>query len=1272
MINSFANTKIKYILTILLSAVLFFASPDSYCVTQNKSIELTFAKSTDILKVSYLYFNVLKVYNSSPKIVSGSVTFNCPENWKLISFPSNTLTINPGDTLNIPVRLSPSASSVGGITYMLSGTFKTTNAQYTTSTSILLPSVSKWEFSMTRNSIYFTENNTNAPFQVRLQNKGNTNELIKLNIKIGKLYILNNSESNLFTEFVQLPAFKDTTISYSVIRQKKLTPAEKDRYENNWNESSIKVTVSTEAEEKSSSLIVRKLSSEFLNQRSENSSPLNIDYQVYNLMSNQEARSNIRLYGSILFPKNAEIQYFTGIQNLSFKANDPRFNLDRQLLYSFQYTDAKNRIQIGYNINSGSLHTINGRGIDGLHKFDSKTKMTYALIQNPYSNSLGGTLGLSSSIKSISLNTGVTYEKNLSGNYTAASALVGTGFTLFKHHTFMLHVLGSQANYIQPTTLDTTVRGFSYKADYSMKYNKFDLRVSGMSSANNFIRNSGLQHIFLDSKYTLNDNMRLTLYANRQYYATTRYPYNFYNPSNYNSSDYARLTLSVGGGSVMYQFGPNYVGSMRQYNNPLTGFKSEYQTFQPGVWASTTFKLDGFRSITPNITISNLRFIYTTNDPASKNYSMLKNIYYSVGLNYYDNNWRLNAYYSSGSTSDLYRSIQIDEQPTVSRSIQLRPSYENFFFNRKVKLSAFLNYAYYMPSQRENLSLNLKYDHFLNKGWTAYVSGFIFSNIRVDKDFGRIGTKDLNFIVGVCKSFNFQQPRQKYYNLKSLFFNDLDGNKIKSKNEPPVSNILVNIEKDKSLSAGQSGIPEVELVSDVNGQISFENLPKDTYKLSFTPLANLQSLYFLDGPQQTYYNDRSRILYVPLAESYKIKGKIILIRDANSTEGKIEVSGVRISATGKNGETYTVLTDNFGMFMLNVPNAGIYTVRVNNVFGEQFSISNDEVNIQFVQNKTISLEFTFNEKVRGIQFDNGGELYNFNSLTKADDTVVTEEESKVVVQGPILVSKQPQVVTMKQALITKQRSFSTVEPVFKNKQVYAIQVGAVKSYRSPSYYKNTYKLTDEVLYLEKNGEFKYYIGRFDSIAPAKTRIAQLAIPAFFAVAVDYSLLKRELIKKVQQTYSIQLDALKTYKDPAYYKTKFNLKDEVLITNVNGEYKYFVGNYKTIEEAKADISKLGVVGFPAVVDGLKLNKAKPDVKIKSPQFTIQLIDLEKYSDPEFYKKLKYELLYTEKDGAFKYFTGDYKSIEEAEADILKLGISGTAVVADRSQLKKMNK
>lgn len=1274
MLTNIAINKLRYILVFAMGVILFFANPDSTCIAQknSKNIQLVFSKNTDSIKVSDLYFNVLKIRNLSHKSISGSLSFNCPENWKLISFPANLITLNPGDSLSMPVRLSPSANSVGGITYILSANFNITNAQFSATTSITLPPVSKWDFSVTRNSIYFTENNVSSPFQIRLQNRGNTNELVKLNVKVGKLYVLDANQSNLLTEFVQLPAFKDTIISYSVSRQNKLTFSEKERFENNWNESSVKVTASTEADEKSSSLIVRTLYSEYRNQRAQNASPLNIDYQVYNLMSNQAPRSNVRLYGSVLFPKNAEIQYFAALQNLSFKLNDPTFSLDRKLLYSLQYTDPKNRIQIGYNINSGNLHTINGRGLEGMHKFGSKTKVNYAFIQNPYNQSVGGSLGLSSSISGIALSTGATYEKNLSGNYTAASVLVGTGFTLFRHHTFIFQALGSQANYVQPTSLDTTVRGFSYRADYSVKYDRFDLRLSGMSSANNYIRNSGLQHIFLDSKFRLSDMFRLTLYANRQYYSTTRYPHNFFNASNFNSSDYARITLSVGNGNLMYQFGPNYVGSMRQYTNPLNGFKSEYRTYQPGLWASTTFKLDGFRSITPNITVSNLRFYYSSDDPTARNYSLLKNIYYSVGLNYYDNNWRLNAYYTSGSTSDLYRSIQIDEQPTVSKSIQLRPSYENFFFKRKVKLSAYLNYAYYMPSQRENISLNLKYDHFLNKGWTVYLSGFIFSNVRADKDYGRIATKDLNFIAGVCKSFDIQQPRQKYYNLKSVFFNDLDGNKIKTKNEPPVSNILVNIEKDRSVSAAQSSIPEVELVSDINGQISFENLPKDTYKLSFTPLANLQSLYFLDGPQQSYFNDKTRTLYIPLAESFKIKGRIVVVRDPNSSEGKIELSGVRITANGTKGETYSVLTDNYGMYILNVPNAGVYTVRVNNVFGEQFSISNDEVTIQFVQNKTINLDFIFNEKVRGINFDNGSELFNFSSLSTTNTVEeVVSEPAKV---ENMQTSAVPNVKTTTKTPLTSTNQTVPVlkAPILKPNQVYAIQVGSVKSYRSPSYYKTTFKLTDEVLYLETKGEFKYFIGKFDSIQPARNRIAQLGISEFFAVPVDYALLKRELIKEVPHTYAIQLDALKAYKDPLYYKSKFKLTQDVLYSDADGEFRYFVGNYKTIEAAKAEVVKLAVDGFPVIIDGLKLKRSTPVAEVKSPQYTIQLEDLHKYSDPNYYKKLKYELLYTEKDGEFKYFTGDYKTIQEAEADIVKLGISGKAVVADRTLLKKMSK
>jgi hypothetical protein len=53
---------------------------------------------------------------------------------------------------------------------------------------------------------------------------------------------------------------------------------------------------------------------------------------------------------------------------------------------------------------------------------------------------------------------------------------------------------------------------------------------------------------------------------------------------------------------------------------------------------------------------------------------------------------------------------------------------------------------------------------------------------------------------------------------------------------------------------------------------------------------------------------------------------------------------------------------------------------VNNVFGEQFGIDTDETQVQFTQNKTISLDFTFIEKRRDINFNEGNEYFKFKSI----------------------------------------------------------------------------------------------------------------------------------------------------------------------------------------------------------------------------------------------------------------------------------------------------
>lgn len=1268
---------IRFLLIAPISCILLLISTTFVVNAQDSGsdITLSFVKANDSLEVSSIYFNVLKIINSSSKVVSGNVTFNGPKNWKIITFPSGQTIINPGDTAWIPVRVSPDVNAIGGISYIVGGTFKTIERQISTNTYLTIPSVVKWEFTTKKNSIFFTENSTNAEFKYNLTNRGNTNELIKINYSIGKLLTISDNSSNEFVEFVDLPAFKDTVISHNVAYQKKLSYADKTRYENNWKESAIVATATTDKARKNSTILIKKLNSIYPNQRVQNSSPLNFDAQIYNLMSNQSARSNFKLYGSLLFSNNKEIQYVVGLQNINYGVgSNDHFEINRQLMYTLRYTDKKNNIEFGYNINNGVLHTINGRGLTGKYQIDRQSRLSYAITQNPYNLNVGQFVGYSSSLNNISYSTEVTHESSSNGNYDATSVLMSLGFPFLKYHSVTAQVLGSQSKYNLFSNNDTSVIGFSYKLDYNYKYKNLEMRVSGMSSAHNYIKNSGLQNLYIDGKYTLNNKIRFSLFGNRQYYSTTLYPYNFNHPANFNSTDYIRMTASLSGGNVIYQLGPNYNGSMRQYNNPITGFKSEYITYQPGLWGSATIKLNGYRTITPNVTVSNLRFFYNTNDPTSQNYSLKNNIYYSVGINYFDNIWRVNAYYTSGSTSDLYRSVQIDEQPTLSRSIQLRPSYENFFFERKVKLSAYVNYAYYMPSARENISYNVKYDHFLKNGWTVYISGFVYSNTRGDKQLGRITTKDLNFIAGFSKSFNIQQPRLKYYDFKTVFFNDLDGNRIKTVNEPPVSNILVNIEKDRSISTGKSNIPEIELLSDVNGSILVENLPKDNYKLRFNPLVNLQSLYFLNGSEQSYYNDKDKILFVPLAESYRIKGKIIVERDPNSSEGKIDLNSIRVIATGLKGENYSTLTDNSGSYILNVPNAEKFKVKVNNVFGEQFNIDNNEMEVQFTQNKTINLDFTFIETRRGINFENGNELFKFNSIQGTPDLAMNDSSSAEQSETTEIVESTAVQPSNLFAKVKKNSKLNQKEnpkiPVLKPVKVKKSNAIITENEKS-----------DSNLISKKSNLTK--LKKINNITPSDTLNAgfdKSLIPKMTQSEIE-KLKPNENIKVVSvqsdieeledqnlPLYVIQLDALRNYLDPELYKEKYNLKDEILFVEEDGLYKYYTGNYKTIDEAKSDLARLGMAGYIISYDRLKRSSTLK----KGISYSIQLDALTKIADPAIYKK-KYnftqDVTFTKQGGKYIYFTGSYSTLEEAKDEMNKLGINGFVVKIGKSEPEK---
>ncbi len=934
-------------------------------------LSMAFLKENSSVSANQTFFNTLKVWTNGNKNIDAELSFTGPETWKIISFSNNKFTVVPGDTVYLPIRISPDNKAVGNVTYIVSANVRTKTRQYQLATYFAVPPLAKWDFYVENTNLVITDNFPNAKVRVRLSNKGNTNELIKLDYQLGKmLFNPDNQASESIAKYIELPAFKDTVIETSVSYQTKLSATDRFRFENNWRESTVRISASTDRSKSSSELLVKKLNSTYVNERQQQNTPLNFEYTIYNIMSNYAPRHSLNFYGTLQFENDRELNYNMGMQNFALKGFASDFDVNRQLLYNIRYIDRRSVVQLGYNVYSGNLHSISGRGLVGSYRLGQNHRFNYAFIQNPYTQNLGVNIGYQASIKSLGLSTELTHETNPDKSYQASSALLGVGLSFLKNHNLSFQLLGSNVFYQRSNQRDTTLLGMSYRVSYNFNTKAISVRFSGMNSFRNYIQNAGMEQYMLNAALKLTDNLRFSLYGNHQSYSATRYPYNFDNPANVNATDYARLTAILQRGIVSYQFGPSYSGSMRQIN--ANNFETTYQTQQPGLWLATSIRLAGISTLSPNFSVNNMRVSYTSTNPNVQPIDVNNGMYYTLGVNYYDQNWRINAYYSTGSTADLYRNILVTQKPTMNRSVQLRPSYENYFFNRSMKLTASVNMAYYMPSERENTTYNVKVDQNLKNGWAMYLSGFMFSNSRKDPDYGRIKTVDFNFVAGVRKSFNVQQPRRKYYDFEAVFFNDIDGDRIKSDNEPPVSNMIVNVSKERKAKSTRSSVAEIQLVTNEHGRIKIGNLPKDTFLLSFQPMVNLKSYFFLDGSEQSYYNDKSRTLYVPLVENYKIIGRIVLKRDPFSREGKIDLDGVRITAVNPKGETFSVLSEKDGSFMLSVPNADTFTVRMTNTFGQYFDLENDEVVVQFVSSKTVNVDFSVVERRRGINFNGGG------------------------------------------------------------------------------------------------------------------------------------------------------------------------------------------------------------------------------------------------------------------------------------------------------------
>ncbi len=927
-------------------------------------------------------FNILEIINRSDRAIQGVVRVISPDRWQVIGPRGDTLGLEPGESRRLPVRISMPGDVYGGIAYPITGEYVSNEFYATSSTYISVRRISKWDMRLTQSEVFLTDFRPQGDLGILLSNSGNSSELIKLSFKPGQLLELKEKpEADSFL-YVNLPAHRDTLLHLGIVRRSDLNYGQERKFLQNWRASTLGIYASTLDQHQQAIVRATSLSSEEINKKPMLQAPLNLEAFVYNILSDQAKKASLKAFGTVLFPEEQMLDYFVGYYNLFFNPEMNR-NLDpyHQLHYSIRYTDPRTEVWLTDRHGLGILHTLSGRGISAMHDFENAGTMQLNVVQNPYAKNIGGHAGYQGMVGTVNLNGGLTAELATDQEYGHYSVHLGGNFKLGTRNFFDLKTATSLSQYAasryQPR--DTTLLGFAYMASYRFKGERLQLRIYNSNQLFTYTRNSGINRSHVTGDYRFNSSSLIKSHYYRTRYASTKYPYNFAYPEDVNINEYARILGSIQKGKVIYQVGPQYVGSVREYYSPLSDRKSRYVNYQPGILGTITFKLDRMRSLTPNASFNTMFYNYDTYTTAENNPEFLRRWTYSVGLNYYDRSFKLNTLYTTGNSTDLYRDVVIGENDVATQAIHIRPYYERYFLKESLRVSAYVNYSYYMPSQRVNLLLNLTGAFNLGRTWKTFLIVNAFRISRVDAELGRINSNDMNLVLGVRKAFDIQQPRLSYHDLVIVGFNDLNGDGIRNGDEKPISNVLVNISRNENQSrAKRTGFAEISMITDPQGEIYYENIPEGVYNLSIIPLNSLSNLYFLHGNQQSISISDDMVHYLPLVESYKIRGRIFIDRDPLSTLSGITAEGIKVTALADNGEVYSAYTDGFGAYTLTVPNTHTYEVKIYNVLGENFRIERDSYAIRFFDQRTIQLDFRFIERRREIRFNEDNNYFQFN------------------------------------------------------------------------------------------------------------------------------------------------------------------------------------------------------------------------------------------------------------------------------------------------------
>lgn len=953
-----------------------------------KDVEIKFVKFKTVHGFGESYFNVCNIKNKTNKILDLDFKLNIPAGWALLN--SNVLfsrSIIPGGEINIPLRLTIPRNALGGVAYVINMVASTKEKEFYGASYVKIPEVSDWDIQTTTDRVYFNELYNSEDFEILLSNKGNSQQVINLKFRIGKNLKMLDSTGN-YNLFISIPPYSDTLLNYTVT---KINKSEIVNYvPGNMRDSEIIVTaLDREGRKKLKYFRFFDLDNNFNNQRDEAYSPLNLSFNAINLASGMNPMITLGAFGEIQLNEEHNFNYNTSFRNIRFANQTFATYFNNPFLYNFQLNHNWNNkllTTVGNVTGINPILGFNGSGIKSFYRFENGSRADFTLARNRFFPEWFASSGYSSNIlipvfkKLVSYKLSLGYFTSGLVSFNSVMPELSIGFSPIKKHNISLSIMPRFGNVpsANPSNNDSAVIGNSYSFNYGGSIKKVNFSFGQYNTLNSFQRAQGLRQTNGSVKYDINKKSGLNFFSNSSYYSPSRLNFLQASITNYFTVNQAvhRLLYRLNyNKKLSFSAGPSLTSNFRERLIHRDTILSSFSNQTYGVFGSMNVRLKNKENLSPSIFLGNTRFkdrlVDTLNFKGSRNISL--------GINYRTLFWGLNVRYLRGVNFFIDQSVFISEDTRVSNeTIFIRANFNKQIPSRNLSLQGSANWFLRMPKNIQNFGVSGTMNFQINPRLNGFASANLFKSSFDNPEDGSNNSTFFNINFGFNYSVDIPQPKVKYYDLKIVCFNDLNGDKIKSDNEAGIPNIILNISRNYEPDFLNILFNEKELISDIKGNIVLKDLPEGDFFLVFRSLENLGVLQNTKSNEQEISMQEDYTFFMPYGEGYKVNGQVNLSRDINSNRGTISTRGIKVEAVSTSGEVYSTLTENNGYFSISVPSAGYYKVSMKNIFGDDFYIKNNKVIVQFDGFKVFRVEFDVVEKNREVKIK-GNSKFNFGT-----------------------------------------------------------------------------------------------------------------------------------------------------------------------------------------------------------------------------------------------------------------------------------------------------